>query len=208
MNYDKDIEVLEDMNMNVVEGAVREITPEREQALNNAIQLLKEHKEEWVRKQPKSDKINYDSTVSSMASQIGIDLWKAMEMMKYAKHRFKKDWVKKDSLPRIVCLCGSTRFVGKMACIAWALERDEGYIVLGLHLLPSNYPDVQPDHMAEHVGKKEHFDELHKRKIDLADEVFIVNIGGYIGESTRSEIEYATKLGKPIKYLEKLSTKE
>jgi cell division protein FtsB len=45
-------------------------------------------------------------------------------------------------------------------------------------------------------------DELHKRKIDLADEVLVLNVGGYIGESTRSEIEYARKLGKPVRYLE------
>lgn len=107
--------------------------------------------------------------------------------------------------PRIVCLCGSTRFVAQMACIAWAFERDEGHITLGLHLLPDNYPGVQNDHMAEHAGKKEHMDELHKRKIDLADEVFVVNIGGYIGESTRSEIDYAIAHGKPVKYLEKES---
>ncbi len=104
--------------------------------------------------------------------------------------------------PKVVCLCGSTRFIAEMACIAWTLERDEGYITLGLHLLPPSYPDVQRDHMAEHEGKKEHFDELHKRKIDLADSVFVVNIGGYIGESTRSEIAYATAHGKPVKYLE------
>ena len=45
-------------------------------------------------------------------------------------------------------------------------------------------------------------DELHKRKIDLADQVLILNVGGYIGESTRSEIEYATKQGKFIWYKE------
>jgi len=45
-------------------------------------------------------------------------------------------------------------------------------------------------------------DELHKRKIDLCDEVFVLNVGGYIGESTRSEIEYALKIGKSVKYLE------
>lgn len=49
---------------------------------------------------------------------------------------------------------------------------------------------------------KEKADQLHKQKIELADEVFILNVGGYIGESTRSEIEHAMKIGKPIKYLE------
>jgi hypothetical protein len=45
-------------------------------------------------------------------------------------------------------------------------------------------------------------DELHKRKIDLADEVLVLNVGGYIGDSTRSEIEYAKKEGKIVRYLE------
>jgi hypothetical protein len=49
---------------------------------------------------------------------------------------------------------------------------------------------------------KADLDELHLRKIDLADEVLILNVGGYIGESTRREIEYARKLGKPVRYLE------
>ncbi|MCE1273866.1 MAG: hypothetical protein LWW75_04985 [Chlorobiales bacterium] len=58
----------------------------------------------------------------------------------------------------------------------------------------------------EHVGctpeQKIALDELHKRKIDLADEVLILNVGGYIGDSTRSELEYAQRLGKTIRYLE------
>lgn len=45
-------------------------------------------------------------------------------------------------------------------------------------------------------------DEQHKRKIDICDVVFVLNVGGYIGESTRSDIEYAKKIGKPIVYLE------
>ena len=44
-------------------------------------------------------------------------------------------------------------------------------------------------------------DELHLRKIDLADRVLVVNVGGYIGDSTKREIEYATATGKPIAYL-------
>lgn len=44
-------------------------------------------------------------------------------------------------------------------------------------------------------------DDMHKRKIDMADEIFVINVGGYIGESTKSEIEYAIKTGKLVKYL-------
>jgi hypothetical protein len=45
-------------------------------------------------------------------------------------------------------------------------------------------------------------DQLHLRKIDLADEVLVLNVGGYVGESTRREIEYARKRGKVLRYLE------
>lgn len=114
--------------------------------------------------------------------------------------------------PRIVCLCASTRFTVEMACLAWALERDEGYIVLGWHLLPDNHPDVQgpftDGHAAENAGRKEHFDELHLRKIDLADEVLVLNIGGYVGDSARREIAYAEAHGKPVRYLEPLARLE
>ena len=51
-------------------------------------------------------------------------------------------------------------------------------------------------------GTKEMLDNMHKRKIDMADAIYVINVGGYIGESTRSEIDYAEKNGKGIIYLE------
>ena len=54
-------------------------------------------------------------------------------------------------------------------------------------------------------GTKEMLDDMHKRKIDMADEVYVINVGGYIGESTRSEIEYAKENGKTIRFLEERS---
>ena len=48
---------------------------------------------------------------------------------------------------------------------------------------------------------------MHKRKIDMADEIYVINVGGYIGESTRSEIEYARRTGKAVRYLEEESGK-
>lgn len=51
-------------------------------------------------------------------------------------------------------------------------------------------------------GMKEMLDNMHKRKIDMADEIFVINVGGYIGESTKSEIEYAIRNGKGVNYLE------
>lgn len=49
---------------------------------------------------------------------------------------------------------------------------------------------------------KEMLDDMHKRRIDMADEIYVINVGGYIGDSTRSEIEYARETGKNIRYLE------
>jgi len=72
---------------------------------------------------------------------------------------------------------------------------------LGLHLLPRSYIRVQ-DHGAEFEGIAKKMDELHLRKIDISDEVFIFNKGGYIGDSTRNEIKYSESIGKPIRYLE------
>jgi hypothetical protein len=51
-------------------------------------------------------------------------------------------------------------------------------------------------------GTKEMLDDMHLRKIDMADEIFVINVGGYIGSSTRGEIEYARKTGKVVRYLE------
>ena len=54
-------------------------------------------------------------------------------------------------------------------------------------------------------GVKEMLDDMHKRKIDMADGIFVINVGGYIGSSTRSEIQYAQEHGKTIEYLEPIS---
>jgi len=100
-----------------------------------------------------------------------------------------------------VCLCGSSRFVDIMAVCQWFIERDEGAIGMGLHLLPYWYcKDAIPGHLAEHEGCADKMNELHLRKIDLADEIFVVNFNDYIGDSTRNEIEYAKKTGKPVRW--------
>ena len=106
--------------------------------------------------------------------------------------------------PKIITLCGSTRFIEHFAVMAWELEK-QGAIVLGLHYLPQSYfdgGDIIENHLAEHEGVCKHFDELHLRKIDLSDSIYVLNVEGYIGESTAREIKYAEKLGLPISYLE------
>jgi len=101
--------------------------------------------------------------------------------------------------PKIVVLCGSSRYVELMAICAWLLERDEGVIALALHLLPWWY-GAKPDHLAEEEGVATQMDTLHLRKIDLADQVFVVNYADYIGQSTSQEIAYALKRRRPLRW--------
>lgn len=108
--------------------------------------------------------------------------------------------------PKIVCLCGSTRFMDAFFEAGWR-ETLAGRIVLSVGVVKSSEADETGGHGAEALGPEvvARLDELHKRKIDLADEVLVLNVGGYIGESTRSEIVYAEAHGKPVRYLEPLA---
>jgi hypothetical protein len=100
--------------------------------------------------------------------------------------------------PEIVCLSGSTRFIEHMAVAAWEMEK-AGAIVLSCHLLPQWYTTIT-DHLAEDQGVAEAMDALHLRKIDMADRLHVINIGGYTGKSTEREIAYAEARGKPVSY--------
>ena len=95
-------------------------------------------------------------------------------------------------------MCGSTRF-GEAFREANLRETIAGRIVLSVGC------DTSSDDELRRFGVtfvKQQLDDLHLRKIDLADEVLILNVGGYIGESTRRELEHARALGKPIRLLE------
>lgn len=98
----------------------------------------------------------------------------------------------------IVCLCGSTRFASVMNEVAERFTLDMYIVVRPEVVTYSRETDVQ----YVDAKVKERLDELHCRKIDLADLVYIVNVGGYIGESTRNEIRYAELHGKPVEYYE------
>ncbi len=91
------------------------------------------------------------------------------------------------SRPEIVCLCGSTRFKEEFVAENRRLTL-EGSAVLSVGLFGHHEPGFVWDD-----GIKTALDDLHKRKIDLADRVHVVNPGGYIGDSTREEIAYARK---------------
>ena len=121
-------------------------------------------------------------------------------MSYFKRHDLERDFG--GPRPTITVLCGSTRFGSTFA------EQNLRLTMAG-HIVLSIGCDLRSDHelwfdldaeAIEHI--KGRLDELHKRKIDLADEVLVLNVNGYIGPSTRSEIEYAKTLGRPIHYLE------
>lgn len=97
---------------------------------------------------------------------------------------------------KIITLCGSTRFKEQYITAEKRLTL-EGNIVISVGLFGhSGDPEVY-----EKENKKM-LDDMHLRKIDLADEIFVINPGGYVGDSTRNEINYAVKTGKHVNYLE------
>jgi len=102
------------------------------------------------------------------------------------------------SFPPIVCLCGSTRFVAFFAA-ANLRETLAGRIVLSI-----GSTTTSDEELGLSRDVKQRLDELHLRKIDLADEMFVLNVGGYIGESTGNELAYALAMKKPVRTLEYL----
>jgi hypothetical protein len=100
--------------------------------------------------------------------------------------------------PRIVCLCGSTRFRDAFEAASRG-ETLAGRIVLSVGMF-GHTEGIDMD-----VPIKARLDQLHLRKIDLADEILILNVGGYIGVSTRREYEYARALDKPVRFLEPIA---
>ena len=104
---------------------------------------------------------------------------------------------------KVITLCGSTRF--KDAFMeAQKMLTLEGNIVISVGLFGHSGDDEVWEGMSENTltATKLMLDDMHKRKIDMADEIFVINVGGYIGTSTRSEIEYAQRNGKAVRYLE------
>ena len=97
---------------------------------------------------------------------------------------------------KIITLCGSTKFENKYREINEKLTL-EGNIVFSCGVF--RFKDAGKE------NKRELLQAVHRGKINLSDEIFVINVGGYIGEHTCEEIEYAKKTGKKIRYLEKHS---
>ena len=97
---------------------------------------------------------------------------------------------------KVITLCGSTRFKDQFMEAQKRLTLG-GNIVISVGLFGHS-----GDEEVWKPGTKEMLDDMHRAKIDMADESFVISVGRYIGESTRSEIEYAMANGKPVRYLE------
>ena len=103
----------------------------------------------------------------------------------------------------VITLCGSIRFKNEFMMVQKRLTL-EGNIVISVGLFGhSGYEEVWENMDEGTLTKtKEMLDDMHKRKIDMADDIFVINKDGYIGDSIRSEIEYAIEHGKKVSYLE------
>ena len=97
---------------------------------------------------------------------------------------------------KVITLCGSTKFKEQYLEAQKRLTL-EGNIVISVGLFGHSGDDE-----VWTEGTKAMLDDMHKRKIDMADEIFVINVGGYLGESTRGEIQYALDRGKVVSFLE------
>ncbi len=96
----------------------------------------------------------------------------------------------------VITLCGSTRFKDQF------LEAQKRLTLAGNIVISVGLFGHSGDDEVWTEGTKDMLDDMHKRKIDMADAIYVINVGGYIGSSTRSEIEYAKKMGKEVLFLE------
>lgn len=100
---------------------------------------------------------------------------------------------------KVITLCGSTKFKDDFIREQKRLSL-EGNIVISVGLFGhSGDNEVWTD------DKKQMLDDMHRRKIDMSDEIFVINKNGYIGSSTKSEIEYAKSTGKAVNYMEPIN---
>lgn len=102
--------------------------------------------------------------------------------------------------PKVVTLSGSRKRAGRAF-----IEHDSRLTLEGCIVLSIDDPTNAECATGRPEAVKAKLDELHFRKIDLSDEVLVLNVGGYIGSSTRNEIAYAEKVGVPVRYLEPLA---
>ncbi len=104
---------------------------------------------------------------------------------------------------KVITLCGSTRFKDQFIEAQKRLTL-EGNIVISVGLFGHSGDQEVWENMDEGTmtKTKKMLDDMHKRKIDMSDGIYVINVGGYIGESTRAEITYAKAYGKTVQFLE------
>lgn len=104
---------------------------------------------------------------------------------------------------KVITLCGSTKFKDEFLRVQKELTL-KGNIVISVGLFGHSGDNEVWENMDDGTltKTKEMLDDMHKRKIDMSDEIFVINVNGYIGESTKAEIEYAIKTGKKVNYLD------
>ena len=95
---------------------------------------------------------------------------------------------------RVITLCGSTRFKEDFERVNRELTL-QGNIVISVGCF-GHSGDVFSE------ADKIMLDDIHKRKIDMADAIYVINKNGYIGDSTKSEIKYALEHNKPVMFME------
>lgn len=100
--------------------------------------------------------------------------------------------------PTVVCLCGSTRFKDEY-------RQEEARLTLAGNIVLTCGLFGHADGIKLTEGQKQALDQLHLSKIDMADEVRVINVGGYVGSSTAREVFYAIQTGKWVTYLEGFS---
>ena len=101
----------------------------------------------------------------------------------------------KDKKYNIITLCGSINFKDEF------LKVQEKLVLKGnIVFTPNFFDNIKKEEIS--LETKEMLDKMHKQKINMSDEIYVINQGGYIGESTKLEIEYAKSKGKKITYLE------
>ena len=104
---------------------------------------------------------------------------------------------------KVITLCGSTRFKDAFMEAQKRLTLEKN-IVISVGLFGHSGDNEVWENMDEGTltRTKQMLDDMHKRKIDMSDEIYVINVGGYIGSSTRSEIAYARSIGVTVRYLE------
>lgn len=136
-------------------------------------------------------KFSKDKDLVSKSLQVG------ESVKKYFEDNMNKNY-------KVITLCGSTKFKDEFMEVQKELTL-KGNIVISVGSFGHSDDEWNNRSEEEKQNLKVMLDDIHRRKIDMADEIFVINVNGYIGKSTKGEIEYAKQHGKKINYLEKVN---